>query len=192
VLEDHPIHEWLLSPEGVTAVREAMREKHPWLVHNLPLSALSGVRERGLLRREPGVLTTPNAILSRLGERPQLLCLAPPRSLDPWANLQQHSGPFFKLGVASGDLHCTLGLDWSFPHSWNLAACVARDSPDVDRVQVFLRVVQQSNVVAYHGDVAPEFLRVWTKGRAIDRPGDWPLLGFASVADFETWEMPRL
>lgn len=192
MLEDAPIHRWLHSADGARAAREALSISYPWLVHNTPLSALAGVAARGLVRHEPGVLMTPAAIVDRFGNRPPMLCFAPPLSPDPWHNLQQHNGPFMKLGVAVQDLQGAFGLDWSFPYNWNLAAVIERDRPNANQPSIFLDVVRRTNVVAYHDDIQPEVLRVWTKDHPIDRPSDWPLLTLARAEDYVTWDVSSL
>jgi hypothetical protein len=192
MFEDAPIHQWLHGAEGEQQFRAALEEKYPFLVHNTPLCRLSKIREGALICKHPGVVTTPATILNRFGGRPPVLCLAPPLVDDPWRNLQQHSGDFVKLGIAAKDLPGCLGLDWSFPPRWNLAAVLGRDSQGADAVQVALEVVRRGAVVVTYDDVGPDLLRIWVKGSAIDRPSDWPTLAIADPNSYETWHVQNI
>lgn len=192
MFRDDPIHAWLHSDDGEQQVRDAVEHAHPWLVHNTPLSKLDAIAKSALVRRDPGVATTPQTIIKRFGVREPILCLAPPSTHDVWRRLAQHEGPFVKLGVASCDLPGVIGLDWSFDANWNLASVLEDDCGSTNRIGIFLEVVRRRSVLVTYGDIPAASLRIWTKGCAIDRPGEWPDLLNATPDQYETWEVPDL
>jgi hypothetical protein len=165
---------WLLTHEGMGFFRKAIIEHYSWLIHETGWDTVNGIRRNGLQPKNPDPnRPIPNEVL---GE--QVVCLNPVGSLPARSS---KSGKLFYVGLRATDLPQRLGLDWSFPESWNLRKLTEAQIENFGTDGAVLYTVDGTGSIVSYDPVHASLLRVCTVGKHGNFPCTWPML--AAVGD---------
>jgi len=178
-------HREMLSDAGMQSIREALIKKYRWFLHDSTVDVYDSIKRKGLLPFKPDgyIGDAPDIVLSELGlGSEKIVCLWP---LDcSVAGLALSKNHRFRLALNSTDLPNRIGLDWSFPHSWNLRGITKAAYRQKVAADVFVYVVDGTGSVACYDPISPRLLRVCPKGAGLNSdPSKWPPLVDTSVED---------
>jgi hypothetical protein len=176
------LHLSLLTPGGMASARRALLIRHSWFLHVSEVSSLEPIKTRGLEPRNPGG-AAPDLVIERLGPRAnEIICLRPSDTFD---TTPQKDGKRFLVAVRGDDLPARIGLDWSFPYCWNLAAILKQDHPAMTDDQVFCETMRRAGSLASYEPIPPSVLHAWSKGTPRAEPWAWPKLADVDFEDIE-------
>ncbi|MCA0032640.1 hypothetical protein [Mesorhizobium sp. B263B2A] len=173
-------HIELLTPGGMARARTIVINSHSWFVHVSGLDRLAGLKASGIEPRNPGA-TIDAVIAAALGDGSgAIVCLRPIFAFNTRPNRDY---PQMLLSISNSDLPQRIGIDWSYPGSWNLVDVKQREAPEMRIDVIFAHVVQQSGSIASYDLIPAEVVRVWAKGTPENDPSKWPSLLQIAAAD---------
>lgn len=172
-----PIHDELMKPEVLNDLRAMAIQKTKWFVHTTPVSAIASIKTGGLQPRATGTVSIPKHIKDQYGWDAPVLCLSPLCLSSNWHNSVSHSGQRTQIAIQADNIPRVIGLDWTFPPSWELAALIKQDDPNKLAVDVFEETVRRTYSFVVYETIPPQNLRVFTEDRERLDPSTWqPLL----------------
>lgn len=179
-------HRELLSPAGMANARASLISKHSWFLHVTGCHSLSGIREVGLLPRNPGEPSGSPApvdpeIAKAVGsDTGNIVCLMP---IFTFNTRPQRSYAQALLAISGADLPLRIGIDWSYDGCMTLVDILVDENPGMPVPQIFAEVVRRTGCVISYDPVPPAAIRVWTVGLPRGDPGTWPTLASADPAE---------
>jgi hypothetical protein len=167
------LYEYLLSPEGLSAARQALITRYPLFRHVTTFTAIESIRMHGLQPKWPGG-TPPKIVRDIVGDDAQhILCVHPIGAFEVFT---AKDPPRCKLAVSGNDLPERIGLDWSNAGCWDLARIIYEDDPRKNPSDAFAEVAtRRGSVVAYDG-IRASVLRVCPASAPHSAASVWPLL----------------
>lgn len=176
MISNHQIYNDFLSTEGLSRIRNALLREFEWFTHWTPCANIDAIRANELLPKRPHTLYTPESVSTKFDGKPPCTCLAPLEYADKWCGLSHHEGPFTLLVLPATDLPELIGLDWTYPISWNHAEVINSHSADRTLEQIFLSVVHNTWSFACYERIPAENLLLWNQQGDFRDQSNWVTL----------------
>jgi hypothetical protein len=172
----------LITPAGMAFFRTTISNHYLWLMHEAPFDRINTIRREGLQPKLPGG-RVPDVVAGAIDGFTGIVCLNP--------NLSRHAqssyaGLIFRVAVRASDLPARVGLDWSYPHNWDLRNVSEQQIHALGKDGAVLYVVDDTGCVASYDAIPPEVLRVCTIGKHGLFPSTWPLLSAVGNDEVQT------
>jgi hypothetical protein len=175
------IHERLLSPEGMLVGRAAVVERYEWFIHATPLCKFPSIQATGLEPRQPEASHPIAEVLAARENGQKIVCLSPHPRRHPLLLNKGEGVRLFKVAVHRDDLPASVGVDWSFGGTTELAADLAEGNDKL--AEIFLRVIEDREVILSYEPIPASALRVFPKANPALPPSEWPMLMDTELAD---------
>jgi hypothetical protein len=175
------VHRELLDPAGMSALRDVLIGRFGWFFHTTRKSALLSIRSEGLRPIAPDgyfLADLPNVVREVIGDGAErVVCLSPQGSLrmnvDKSSALDPDAPEMAHLAMRATDLPTRVGLDWSYPYSWNLVETIRVDNPEMDSSAVAVEVAQRSGSVVSYDVIPAHQLLICPPDGDINDPATW-------------------
>jgi hypothetical protein len=185
----------LFSPAGMEAGRTAVVNKFEWFTHASCIGNFESIQRFGIKPSRPGDNGATfkgqdeiEAFLGRAGL--DVVCLSPyPKSI----LLSLNKGDdMFKVALNRDSLPERVGIDCSYGGTYCCAERMHADMPNMAYTDIFLAMVQKTEVIVTFDAIPPDVLRVCPKVTPNAPIVKWPMLVQVDKGDVEIFYRDRI
>lgn len=174
MLQNGEVYEYLLSDDGMGALRERIILENEWFFHETENINLQSIQNSVLEPRpRTDTIYPPPCKTKSLTATTPILCFCPISSPISWKGVVGN-GPTTTLALNKINVPTNIGLDFTFPQHWNTVQQYMSTIKGANQIDAAVHAIYKCGVIVFYTSLQPETLRVQVEDTK--NPQEWPLL----------------